>query len=220
MNADSAGKGLVVLLSGLWMPSLVMTPLALRLRRSGFASVRFGYASVRRNLSENAQRLADFLQGLDAERLHLVGHSLGGVLAMHTVSTHRPARVKNVVLIGSPYRDSYAGRHLASGPVGRGMVGNTVAEWLGAPRPGAPPGVAVGVIAGTVPYGLGMLVAPGQPRPTDGVVTVDETAVPGMTARICLPVSHSSMLVSANVARCVVRFLEVGAFPTPAAAGE
>jgi len=210
--SKSADSPLVVLVPGLWMPPLVMLPLAWRLQRAGFATRLFGYASVRARLDENAARLADFLRSLAVPRLYLVGHSLGGVVALHSVCTHRPAGVEKVMLLGSPYCDSYAGRRLARRRGGGLLVGRTVSDWLEAPRPGAPDGVMVGVVAGTVPFGLGMIVAPGQPRPTDGVVTVAETEVPGMADRVLLPVSHSSMLVSAAVGRCVVHFLRHGRF--------
>ena len=55
-------------------------------------------------------------------------------------------------------------------------------------------------------------MAPDLPRPSDGVVSVAETAVPGMRDRIVLHVSHSGMLVSGAVARQVCAFLRDGAF--------
>jgi hypothetical protein len=56
------------------------------------------------------------------------------------------------------------------------------------------------------------MVAPDLPRPSDGAVSVAETAVPGMADRIVLPVSHSGVLISREVARQVCAFLRDGAF--------
>ena len=50
------------------------------------------------------------------------------------------------------------------------------------------------------------------PEPSDGVVTVEETRLAGLSDHIVLPVSHSGMLVSAQAARQVAVFLERGAF--------
>ena len=55
-------------------------------------------------------------------------------------------------------------------------------------------------------------MAPDLPRPSDGVVSVAETAVPGMRDHIVLHVSHSGMLVSGAVARQICAFLRDGAF--------
>jgi hypothetical protein len=59
------------------------------------------------------------------------------------------------------------------------------------------------------------MVAPDLPRPSDGVVSVSETDVPGMVDRIVLHVSHSGMLVSSAVARQICAFLRDGAFAHP-----
>ena len=85
-------------------------------------------------------------------------------------------------------------------------------EWLGAGRCDPGNGREIGIVAGSLPLGLGCMVAPGLPRPSDGVVSVAETDVPGMRDRIVLRVSHSGMLVSRAVARQICAFLRDGAF--------
>ena len=69
----------------------------------------------------------------------------------------------------------------------------------------------LGVIAGTRPFGLGVLLGRLE-GPSDGVVTVEETSVEGMSERIALPVGHSQMLVSAKVAAQIAAFLANGKF--------
>ena len=61
----------------------------------------------------------------------------------------------------------------------------------------APPWTAVnhlGSIAGTLNIGFGLLF-PGMLEPSDGMITVVETQLPGMADHICLLVSHMQMLV-------------------------
>jgi pimeloyl-ACP methyl ester carboxylesterase len=207
---------LVVLVHGLWMPAWVMLPLAWRLEAMGFRCVRFGYRSMRAPLEENADRLAAFVRGLDAQTLHLVGHSLGGVLALHTTVSRRLARVRSIVMAGSPARDSHAARRLAERAWGRRLLGRTVPQWLASATPAAPAGVAVGVIAGTAAFGLGLIVAPDLERPHDGVVCVAETAVSGASDHVEVPVSHAAMLTSARVAGLIGRFLRSGRFDAAA----
>jgi pimeloyl-ACP methyl ester carboxylesterase len=201
----------VVLLSGLWTPSCIMLLLQRRIERAGLRCVRFDYASTRVGLDENSRRLASFIRGLGAPRVCLVGHSLGGVIALHAAATHALANVRRIVMMGSPYGDSYAARRLARWAFGRWMLGRTVPAWLGCSKPHPPPGIEVGVVAGTLAIGLGMLVAPGMPRPHDGVIRVDETRVQG-AAYIELSVTHIGMAFSRRVGHLVVRFLQHGRF--------
>jgi hypothetical protein len=48
--------------------------------------------------------------------------------------------------------------------------------------------------------------------PSDGTVLVEETDLPGATAQLRLPVSHTGLLFSAEVARQVAAFLRNGRF--------
>ena len=207
----------VVLLPGLWMPAWVMIPWQRRVARSGFRTLRFGYASARVDLTENAARLARFIEASGPGRIHLVGHSLGGVLALHATAIFALHAVHRIVMVGSPYRDSYAARELAQSHWGRRILGRTVPEWLGARRIAVPRHVEVGVIAGTVAFGLGALIVRGLPRPHDGVVSVEETAVNGMRATVQVAESHSQMLLSGRVGDLVCRFLQHGSFQAQAA---
>jgi len=50
------------------------------------------------------------------------------------------------------------------------------------------------------------------PEPSDGVVTVDETRLPGLSDHLVLPVSHSGMLISREVALQTAAFLRYGRF--------
>jgi len=68
------------------------------------------------------------------------------------------------------------------------------------------------VIAGSRGLGLGRLIAPDLPCPNDGVITLAETEIPGVTRRVVLEVSHSAMLISQDVARQCCAFLRSGQF--------
>ena len=57
----------VVLVHGLWVPALVMSPLALVLVRAGFRCHRFGYPGRTQPLAKHAERLAAQLGLNDAE---------------------------------------------------------------------------------------------------------------------------------------------------------
>ncbi len=203
---------IVVLLHGLWMPAAVMLPLAWRLDGRGFHTRLFGYPSMRAGLLENAERLARFVVALNAEKVHLVGHSLGGLVILCMLEREPALPPGRVVLMGPPYRDTYAGRVLAGHSIGTHMLGLSMREWLEMPKPASVPGREIGVIAGSLSIGLGRVVADRLPAPNDGVVTVAETEIDAACDRIVLPVSHATMLLSHHVARQTGVFLRDGRF--------
>jgi pimeloyl-ACP methyl ester carboxylesterase len=200
----------VVLVHGLWMNGLAMLPLAWGLERGGFKVARYGYQSVRRGLEENARRLAAVCEKA-GKPLHLVGHSLGGLVVMAMMHAYPHIAVRRAVLIGSPYTDSAAARGMARYSWSRILLGQTIKDWLHGPRPRVPDGVEVGVIAGDASIGLGRLFV-SLPAPNDGVVILDETHVPGAADSVVLHISHSAMLISPAVARAVCAFLNNGSF--------
>ena len=69
----------------------------------------------------------------------------------------------------------------------------------------------LGIIAGTAPYGLGRLLGPFE-GDHDGTVAVAETQLDGAADVRLLPVTHTGMWLSREVADCVARFLKTGRF--------
>jgi len=205
------GREAVVLLHGLWMNRFVMGWLAHRLASHGYAAHLFGYPTFARTLDANAQSLANFLGALPAETLHLVGHSLGGVTAMASLTARPDPRVRRAVLLGSPVRGSAAGVQVAAHRIGRELLGRSVGVWGIVPVREAPTGVEVGVIAGTRRLGLGAVFTR-LAGPNDGVVTVAETELPGARDTVTVHVGHSQMLVSPTIVRQTEHFLRTGRF--------
>jgi hypothetical protein len=70
----------------------------------------------------------------------------------------------------------------------------------------------VGVVAGSVGAGLGMIVTPRLRRPHDGVVEVAETCLPGITDHLELRVNHTGLLLSKLAADQTAHFLRHGRF--------
>lgn len=202
-----ADEPTVVLVHGLWMPALVMWPLQRRLERQGFAVTRFGYPSLRARLGANARALARHVAALGAARL--VGHSLGGLVVLAALPLLR-SRVDRAVLMGSPTAACHCASFAQRARVLRRLVGRSLPDWFAAPA-AVPAAVEVGVIAGSAPWGIGRLI-PGLPRPNDGVVAVAETRLAAARDAVCLPVSHSQMLLSARCAREAANFLRHGRF--------
>lgn len=203
----------VVIVHGLWTGPWAMTWLARKLAAAGFSVHRFGYASVRKSLKENAADLARFAAAIDAPQVHWLGHSLGGIVVFRTLAGGNVGnKAGRVVMLGSPLRGCAAGAHLARFDVGRAMVGRSILEWLAAPGSRWTLPHELGIIAGTHGMGLGRIFVPGLPQPNDGAVSVAETRIEGAKETLDLPVSHSGMLISSRVARHAANFLQRGSF--------
>lgn len=199
----------VILLHGLWAPGLVMSPLAARLAAEGFRCHLFRYAGRDHPLEANAERLLRFARARGPA--HFVGHSLGGLVILEALDGAPEMATGNVVLLGTPVRGSFAARRFAGHRFGRWLLGRSASLWRerGAARWMRPE--PLGVIAGTMPLGLGRALGR-LPGANDGVVCVDETAIEGLRERIALPVSHSAMILSARVAAQTAEFLRHGRF--------
>jgi pimeloyl-ACP methyl ester carboxylesterase len=200
----------VILVHGLWMGSWAMQGLRLLLARRGHAAHAFDYRSLAHGLDEHARRLAARIGELRLPAIHLVGHSLGGLVILRYLSCYGEQGVGRVVLLGTPVRACMAGLRLENMAAAQRLLGASREIWRSLPEEYRPR-CELGVIAGSKPWGLGSLLLR-LPGTNDGVVRLDETEVAGMRDRIVLSVSHSGMLASTRVARQVATFLERGAF--------
>ena len=200
----------VILAHGLWVPGVVMRPLAARLARAGFCCHSFAYAGRARPLEAHAERLARLARQVGPA--HFLGHSLGGLVVLEALQSDAAIAVGRVMLLGTPVQGCLSGRWLARHTAGRWLLGESEKLWREGGAARWTRREPLGVIAGTVPFGLGRMIGR-LPGPNDGVVCVSETAVEGMAERVVLPVSHSAMLVSSRVADNVAAFLAHGRFP-------
>jgi len=208
----SAERPVAVLVHGLWMNRWTMALLARRMERAGLATVIFGYPSMRESLDRNADALAKFLAAIDAPRLHLVGHSLGGIVCLRYLARSHDPRVQRCVLLGAPVRGNTVGARLARFRIGLHALGASASLWSGRmPELAIDARYEVGVIVGTRRIGIGATLFADRSA-GDGVVRVDEADYPAARDRMQLDVSHSGMLVSRRIARQVIAFLSRGAF--------
>jgi pimeloyl-ACP methyl ester carboxylesterase len=199
----------VLLLHGLLMRSPALLPLSWRLRKSGFAPEFFSYASLWRSPGEAMERLAMRLYALGPETVHLVAHSLGGLIALETLSRYQKLPPGRVVCMGSPIAGSSAARGLAH--KGLGVVSGRSGVLLRGGLVALPPGRQVGMLAGDRSVGMGKFFNnfDGQ---NDGTVMVWETRLAGLADHAVVPASHSGLVFSEQVAGLVANFLECGRF--------
>lgn len=200
----------VILLHGVWMRGLTLLSLARRLRAAGFSVDVFDYASVFGDAAATYERLRTRMREANADRVHLVGHSLGGIVALEATRRARDLPSGHVVCLGPPLRGSSVARVLSGLPGGRWLLGSNrgalvegVARWDGS-RP-------VGVVAGQMPFGLGISIG-ALTAPHDGTVAVDETRLGGLADHCTVDATHTGMLFSSTVAELTIGFLRNGRF--------
>ena len=205
----------VVLVHGIWMTGLEMYPLARRVRACGYDTVMFSYRSLLQPLAHNAARLADRIRQQEAPTIHLVGHSLGGLVILRALQDHPDLINGRSVLLGSPVNGSVIAQRVQRywfsrwllGRSGRGALLGDGPRWQGHPP--------LGVIAGTHPVGLGRLLG-GFDSDNDGTVALAETAIAGASSTMTIDKGHFGLLYSTEVARAVCAFLRQGRFAAAA----
>lgn len=206
--ADQADAARVLVLHGLWMRGLALSALVHRLRQAGMQAETFDFMSVQASVDDTVARLRAHLADSEPP-VHVVGHSLGGLLALQALD-HRDALPRErIVCLGSPLIGSAAARHLERWGAGallggsRALLEQGMGAWHG-PR-------ELGVVAGTLSLGFGGLL--GLPAgDDDGTVVVAETRLPGLTDHCCVAASHTGLLFSPRAAEQTVHFLQHGHF--------
>lgn len=208
----------VILLHGLFRSAMAMTPIEWQLEEEGFTVVNATYPSLSYPIEELATMAVEsglsqcHEQGL--ERIHFVTHSLGGILVREYLDSSEIKGLGRVVMLGPPNQGSQVADTVNSLTFLEGLMPAAIGE-LGTgnnsiPIHLGPVSFELGVIAGTFNWRRNL---PGFPdEEGDGTVTVAETVVPGMLDFLELPVSHTFMIWSNEVARQAIHFLRHGQF--------
>jgi pimeloyl-ACP methyl ester carboxylesterase len=206
-------KTVVVHVHGLWFSGREAWLLRARLARALNAEGRaFTYRSVSDTVSANSAALKDYLATINCDTLHLVGHSLGGLVIMDLFRNAPPLAPGRILLLGSPLQGSEAARSFFRLPFGKALLGRGVAEQvLHAPPRRWDGGRDLGIIAGRAPFGVGRLVRRFEGA-NDGTILVAETRLEGARDNLVLPVTHTGLLWSREVARQGASFLRDGRF--------
>lgn len=206
MNADISAHRTIILIHGLGRGSGSMLPLGWYLRRAGFDTHRIDYPSTRAGIDASERRVREAICGLNVQRIDLVGHSLGGVLAARLLREPEGMDVGHVVQLGAPNLGSPLSSRLGSLWPVRQICGPAAIE-LNEQACRRPTDPRIAAIAGTGGF-------PGLPipRPHDGAVSV-RSAWSGAGHRSAVPVLHTALPISPRAARLTVYFLRHGRFP-------
>ena len=213
----------VLLLHGLGRTSWSMHTLAAELERAGFRVVNPSYPSRTATLEHLATEWLPTQLALltDAPRVHLVTHSMGGILVRLWLRERgAPANLGRVVMLAPPNAGSEIPDRFAGFPPFRWLTGpngarlGTAADALPfslGPWPAA--AIDLGIIAGS---SSGAALFNGLvPAPHDGKVSVASTHLVGARAHLVLPFSHTWIAWHRETTAQVVYFLREGRFIPP-----
>lgn len=210
----------ILLLHGHGRFGASMALLARAARRAGYATVAPSYP-YRRPLGEIAEWLAPRVAAFEREfagPLHIVTHSLGGLVARALIVAHRPDRLGRVVMLAPPNGGSELADllirlrldRIALGAAGAHLrTGRDVADEAALGQVDYPLGMIAGDRA-LLPLSLGLL-----PRPHDDKVSIAATHVAGLADHLVLPVTHTLMVYDRRVIGATLGFLRDGIFDRP-----
>ena len=211
------GAESVIVVHGLGRTPASMVILVSRLKSAGFRVVSFGYPST----SEPMEALVDRLQaevarccGSEAETVHFVTHSMGGVLVRSYLSQQPQAHWGRVVMLSPPGQGSELVDAFADSPLLRSVLGPAGSK-LGTdsasiPSQLGPVRFRLGIIAGDRSLNpLGSWLIPG---PDDGKIGVDRAKVEGAADFLVVSATHTFIMNRRDVAAEVVHFLRHGRF--------
>lgn len=202
MTGKQPASDRVVVVHGLAANNGTTWLLSRRLRRQGFNVTQFGYPSILQTIEGLAGRFEASLRRMveqDSETpLHLVTHSMGGVLTRVALGEFRPACLGRVVMLGTPNQGSHAARKLA--PV-LGRICYPLVQLSDSPdsaihQYNIPDDVSIGIIAAS----------------RDRVVDVEATHLSVESDHFVVPTGHGRMLFRSDVAKHVGHFLRSGVF--------
>lgn len=210
--ANPVNPDCVVLLHGLARTSASMESMSQALQGQGYVVVNHDYPSRDHNVQDLAQlTIPKALAGCpeQAEKVHIVTHSLGGILVREYLQATPIPKLGRVVMLGPPNQGSEVvdryrnvpGFKLLNGPAGMqlGTDPQSVPASLG------PANFTLGVIAGTKTFNP--ILSLSLPNPDDGKVSLERTKVEGMTDFIAVPHTHTFMMDAELVVEQVLHFL-------------
>jgi len=212
----------VILVHGLARSPNSMQPMADALNELGYQTTNLSYPSRQQSIKQLADHhLAPAIQNCQksgAQKIHLITHSLGGIIVRDYLSRNKVKELGRVVMLAPPNQGS--------------EVVDEIGHWQAFKSINGPAGGQLGTAATSHPKALGAITYPvgiiaGDRSinpinshiiegPDDGKVSIENTKVEGMADHIVIHRTHPMIMKRQETITLSIRFLQQGRFkPSP-----
>ncbi len=208
----------VLILHGLGRTRFSMRKVAKYLEERGYKTMNISYPSTAEPIpviaDTHVKQAIETCIKQGAVKVHVVTHSLGGIVIRQYLQNNSLPAGSRVVMLGPPNKGSEVADFLMDFFLYRWVMGDA-GQSLGTSEDSyvnmlGPVDEEIGVIAGTRTVDpISSLLIPG---PDDGKVSVESTMLDEMTDFICIPKSHPFMASSRSIMHQIEYFLENGKF--------
>jgi len=192
----------VVLLHGLGRTSTSMNGLAEYLNENGFNIYNFGYPSQKYDIHTLSidyfgEYVSDVCKG---QELHIVTHSLGGILVRYYLQDHEIDNLGRIVMLAPPNQGSEYADSVQTFPFSKSIIGPALFE-LGTDSNGVPLAIDsadadIAIIAGS----------------KDKKVSTESAMLDDSSAFLVVDTAHTFIMNNDYVRAAVLRYLMFGQF--------
>ena len=202
----------ILFIHGLFMNGMDMSLLRYRFKKSGYNTFQFSYKSTQHTPLENAHKLSEFICSIQSRKIHVVCHSLGGLVLRHYLNLYPAKNLGNIVMLGTPNETSIFAYKLLELKIGKKLLGKSIVNGLTGKLPKWDNKYKLGIIAGNFRL-VYRLISPIIKSANDGIVSVEETKLDGSIDHITLKLSHTfGLLFSIKAFQQTKYFLEHSSF--------
>ncbi|NLV44399.1 MAG: hypothetical protein GXY07_07845 [Candidatus Hydrogenedentes bacterium] len=199
----------IVLLQGMGRGRASLWVLDTRLRQAGYSVVTFPYMAHSHSIDDLAGQLCALLKAqIHGGRYHLIAHSFGNVIIRAAFRAGLPEGLGRIVMLAPPNQPADLVRALSDNRIYQWFTGESGQELASSEfyeQLPVPP-VEFGVIAGN--RGQSFMLK----EPNDGVISLEQTKLEGMTDWVAVDQSHNFIMNSKIVAQLCASFIETGHF--------
>ncbi len=191
------------------------------LSEAGYKVLNVDYPSRSASVSESGEvvvgKAVEDCQRAGAAKIHIVTHSLGGILVRSYLSQHTITNLGRVVMLSPPNQGSEVVDTLGSLRIFKlinGIAGSELGTGTNStPNQLGPATFTVGIIAGD--RSINWINSAMIRGSDDGKVSVEHTKLEGMTDHIVIHATHPFLMRNKTSIRQTIHFLRNGQFDRP-----